>query len=290
MRTLTMDTAASPFRTDHARILRSLDKRPVELPPGDVLRERYDPTVREAAVQTWRDRMVNEHRSAAVFAALVPQLIEASSTIDVQTVALRAATDEIYHATLCGDVVRAFGGEPEATAEPTLMRMPCHDGLSALERAVRNVAFVGCLSETVAVALISEERELADEPLVRATLDRILPDEVAHARLGWLYLTHNLPRLDAGAPARMAAYLRVAFAYLERREVDLLPLTPPAIPAELRAQREAVGLCEGEDARSLFYKTVTEVIVPRFEALGIDASDAWKHRREGSAAPPLVEH
>ena len=43
-----------------------------------------------------RDRMVNEHRSAAVFAGLVPQLIEASSTIDVQTVALRAATDEIY--------------------------------------------------------------------------------------------------------------------------------------------------------------------------------------------------
>jgi len=228
--------------------------------------------------------MVNEHRSAAVFASLVPQLIEASSTIDVQTVALRAATDEIYHATLCGDVVRAFGGDASATAEPALVRMPEHEGLSALERAVRNVTFVGCLSETVAVALIAEERELADEPFVRATLDRILPDEVAHARLGWLYLTHNLPRLDAGAVGRMERYLRVAFAYLERREVDLLPLTPPAIPAELRAQREAVGMCEGEDARSLFYKTVTEVIVPRFEALGIDAAHAWKHRREVDVA------
>ncbi len=245
MRTLTMDVSASPFRADHARIVRTLEKGPVELPSGDALRERYDDTVREAAVHTWRDRMVNEHRSAAVFASLVPQLIEASSTIDVQTVALRAATDEIYHATLCGDVVRAFGGDASATAEPTLVRMPEHEGLSALERAVRNVAFVGCL-----------------------------------ARLGWLYLTHNLPRLEAGAVARMERYLRVAFAYLERREVDLLPLTPPAIPAELRAQREAVGMCEGEDARSLFYKTVTEVIVPRFEALGIDAGDAWKNRRE----------
>ncbi len=280
MRTLTMDVSASPFRADHARIVRGLEKGPVELPAGDVLRERYDDTVREAAVHTWRDRMVNEHRSAAVFASLVPQLIEASSTIDVQTVALRAATDEIYHATLCGDVVRAFGGDASATAEPTLVRMPEHEGLSALERAVRNVTFVGCLSETVAVALIAEERELADEPFVRATLDRILPDEVAHARLGWLYLTHNLPRLEAGAVARMERYLRVAFAYLERREVDLLPLTPPAIPSELRAQREAVGMCEGEDARSLFYKTVTEVIVPRFEALGIDAAQAWKNRRE----------
>ena len=116
MRTLTMDTAASPFRADHARILRGLERSAVEVPSGDLLTERYDATVREAAVHTWRDRMVNEHRSAAVFAGLVPQLIEASSTIDVQTVALRAATDETYHATLCGDVVRAFGGEAVATA------------------------------------------------------------------------------------------------------------------------------------------------------------------------------
>lgn len=284
MRTLTMDTTASPFRADHARILRGMEKSPVEVPPGEALRERYDATVREAAVHTWRDRMVNEHRSAAVFAGLVPQLIEASSTIDVQTVALRAATDEIYHATLCGEVVRAFGGEPVASAEPSLLRMPEHPGLSALERAVRNVTFVGCLSETVAVALISEERELSEEPFVRATLDRILPDEVAHARLGWLYLAHNLPRLGAGAAGRMALYLRVAFAYLERREIDLLPLTPPEIPAELRAQREAVGLCEGEAAQSLFYRTVKEVIVPRFEELGIDARDAWEHRREPVSA------
>ncbi|MDB4927999.1 MAG: hypothetical protein JWM10_483 [Myxococcaceae bacterium] len=280
MRTLTMDTAASPFRAEHARILRAHERSAVELPPGEALRERYDETVRVAAVHAWRERMVNEHRSAAVFAGLVPQLIEASSTIDVQTVALRAATDEIYHATLCGEVVRAFGGEALATAEPTLMKMPEHPGLAALERAVRNVTFVGCLSETVAVALIAEERELADEPFVRATLDRILPDEVAHARLGWLYLAHSLPALGEGAAGRMGRYLRVAFAYLERREIDLLPLTPPTIPAELRAQREAVGLCEGGAARSLFYRTVTEVIVPRFEALGIDAADAWQHRGE----------
>lgn len=283
-RTLTMDVTASPFRADHARILRGLEKSPVELPPTELLAGRYDVTVREAAAQTWRDRMVNEHRSAAVFAGLVPQLIEASSGIDVQTVALRAATDEIYHATLCGEVVRAFGGEPTATAEPTLLRMPEHAGLSAKERAVRNVTFVGCLSETVAVALIAEERELADEPFVRATLDRILPDEVAHARLGWLYLAHTLPTLEAGAAERMSRYLRVAFAYLERCELALLPLTPPVIPTELRAQREAVGLCEGEAAQALFYRTVTEVIVPRFEELGIDAREAWKHRREAATA------
>ena len=280
MRTLTMDTAGAPLRAEHARILRGLSRSPVEAPPAPALRERYDATVRAAAVHTWRERMVNEHRSAAVFASLVPQLIEASSTLDVQTVALRAATDEIFHATLCGDVVRAFGGEAVATAEPHLRRMPEHPGLSAAERALRNVTFVGCLSETVAVALISEERDLSEEPFVRATLDRILPDEVAHARLGWLYLAHTLPRLDAGAAQRMADYLRVAFAYLERREIDLLPLTPPEIPAELRAQREAVGLCEGEAAQSLFYRTVTEVIVPRFEALGVDAGDAWRRRQE----------
>jgi hypothetical protein len=195
---------------------------------------------------------------------------------------LRAAADEIQHAVLCGEVVRAFGAEPTASAEATLRPLPGHPDVGALERAARNVMFVGCLSETVAVALITEERELTREPFVREVFTRILGDEVAHARLGWLFLADVLPRLPAGAAARMEAYLRVAFGYLERHELELLPRTPPA-PREIVAQREAVGLCEGEHARALFYATIESVIVPRMESLGIAAASAWRARERRAA-------
>ena len=285
MRTLTMDTSASPFHELHTRILGGLDKGSDAPPPPESasLCDKYDADVCEAARATWLQRMVNEHRSSAVFASLVPQLIEASSTIDVQTAVLRAATDEIYHATLCGNVVRAFGGEARATAEPTLALMPVHAGVSPLERAMRNVMFVGCLSETVAVGLITEERELAVEPFVQWTLARVLSDEIAHARLGWQFLAQSLERLEPEARTRTAAYLRVAFAYLERREIELLNVTG-AMPTEIVAQREAIGLCSGDGARELFYATLETVIVPRFESLGIAAQKAWSTRSEVAAA------
>lgn len=285
MRTLTIDTAAAPFHLEHARRLAAREPaaRPRPAAPDDLAR-RYAPGVCAAAAATWRDRMVNEHRSSAVFAALLPQLIEASATLDAQTCVLEAAADEIYHATLCAEVVRAFGGADTAQAEPVLPRVAEHPGLDPLERVARNVMFVGCLSETVAVALISEEHELAREPFVRAILARILSDEVAHARLGWRFLAHVLPRLGPDAPARFAAYLRTAFAYLETRELALLPLAPPC-EGELRAQREAVGLCHGADARALFYQTLADVIVPRLSQLGIDARAAWRDRGAAGSLP-----
>lgn len=267
----------SPFAAAHERAFGAMGRDRIGPAPAD-LAARHAPRVRDAAIATWRARMVNEHRSSAVFAAMLPQLIEASVSFDVQTATLRAATDEIFHAALCGDVVAAFGGVPEAEAEGELTPLPRHDGVDPAERVLRNVLFVGCLSETVAVGLLSEERELATEPWVRAVLEVILADEVAHARLGWQFVAARAPSLDRAARDRVSAYLRVAFGYLEARELELLPVSPPLPDADLRA-REAVGLCGGDGARDVFYGTLSSVIVPRLTELGFDAARAWEERR-----------
>jgi len=280
--TRTVDTALRApgfFEAEHARLTGYLTRAgapPSPQPEG--LAEGFSPAVRATAVNTWRMRMVNEHRSSSVFAQLAPQMMEASSPVAMQTVTLRMALDELHHATLCGHVIAALGHTPVATAEPTLSPLPRHpDATSALERVVRNALFVGCLAETVAVALVSHERSLAAEGLVRWTLDQILGDEVSHARFGWQFVADALPTLDADARARTSAYLRVAFGYLEREELPLLPLwRDPS--RELEAQRDALGLCTGDTTRGLFYQTVTDVIVPRLEGLGLDAARAWKDR------------
>jgi hypothetical protein len=90
----------------------------------------------------------------------------------------------------------------------------------------------------------------------------------------------QLPRLADGARERLAAYLRVAFGYLERRELELLPVSPP-IGGEVLRQREAVGLCSGSGARDLFFDTLETVIVPRFEEMGIAAREAYRTRATG---------
>jgi hypothetical protein len=208
-------------------------------------------------------------------------MIEASTGFELQTAALRAATEELFHAALCGDVVRAFGGDPRAEAEAELTPPPRHPELSAGERLLRNVMFVGCLSETVAVGLLTEEHALCTDPWVRGVLEVILADEVAHAKLGWQHLAAAAPALDDAARARTAAYLRVAFGYLEEKELALLPVSP-RLDAETVRGREAAGLCSGDTARGVFYDTLAQVVVPSLDALGLDASAAWRERRRAA--------
>jgi hypothetical protein len=52
-------------------------------------------------------------------------------------------------------------------------------------------------------------------------------------------------------------------------------LNPNAAPP---AEGACLGLCNGNDARKLFFATVTEVIVPGLAALGFPAHGAWEGR------------
>ena len=222
-----------------------------------------------AARETWRARMVNEHGSARVFEALAEQLARAGLAQTDVDACRSFAEEERLHGVLCGAVVASLGGEAIA---PALARtaMPLHAEVGATEAVLRNVLSVACLAETVAVALIGAERLAMPEGPLRALLTQIYSDEIGHARFGWRLVTTRIPSLDQSARARLSAYLSVAFASLEAHQLQHLPVgaCPPPEGA-------ALGLCRGEDGRALFYDTVTEVIVPRLEALGLSAKRAW---------------
>ena len=79
---------------------------------------------------------------------------------------------------------------------------------------------------------------------------------------------------DDGLKQRLSDYLAVAFAHLETHELGHLPVQAPPPP-----EGAALGLCDGSDARALFYDTVERVIVPALEAHGLQAAHAWAHRR-----------
>lgn len=226
-----------------------------------------------AAIATWRGRMVNEHGSAHVFEGLAHQMERAGFSAAELAEVRVFADEERDHGILCGAVVEALGGaaEAEALAHETF---PLHeDASSELEGVLRNAASIGCLSETVAVALIGAERlEMPEGPL-RQLLTKIWSEEVGHARFAWRLLGKYVPHLSQEERRSLSAYLATAFQHLEEHELAHLPLSTLE-----RAGGEALGLCSGKDARALFYGAVEQVIIPGLTALGLAAQDAWERR------------
>jgi hypothetical protein len=236
------------------------------------------PHLAGAARATWLGRMVNEYASSRVFDGLAVQA-EVAGLGPATVAQCRAfADEERAHGALCGAVVHALGGEaiaPDRREQP----FPLHPDARLLEGVLRNVLSISCLSETVAVSLIGAERLAMPAGELRSLLTRIWADEIGHARFGWVFVAEHLPAMSDDERRRLGVYLAVAFAHLVRHELAHLPqgARPPPEGA-------ALGLCNGQDARSLFYATVEEVIVPRLEALGLDASAAWEQSRGGAAA------
>ncbi len=244
---------------------------------ADAVTRDLDDVGRQSAIATWRGRMVNEHISARVFAGLIPQMMRAEIEGRRQVAVASMIGEELLHAQKCAAVVVALGGE--AVAElPDLAPVPDHPEVEPLEALLRNIISISCLSETVAVALISAERDSVGPPVLRRVLGEILADEVRHARFGWQLLEERAPRLTSAQKRRLGEYLVSAFAHLREHELSHLPARPSVSEAA-----EAVGVCDGHEARQLFADTVREVIIPGLEDHGIPAMAAWEASFEQSA-------
>lgn len=278
---LRLEVSETPLAGDHRRLTAALQRGRLkpERSRADKLRGKYTPDAVVVATQVWRQRMLHEHNSSAVFARLLPQLIEAEAPMDVKTAVVRAAFDELRHASLCGQVVELLGGEASVEGDLKTQPLPDHADGSAKERALRNMLFVGCLSETGALAMLTEERASTKEPFIVRVLTQLGADEVLHAKLGWSYLGLVWPRLDDAAKKRTSRYLRVALAAIERDFMRAMPTHGST--GRMSKQLAALGLLPAKQGRELFYETLETVTLPRLQSLGMDAFDAWKERSLG---------
>jgi hypothetical protein len=230
----------------------------------------YPPALRTAGIGTWRARMVNEHGSARVFEALAEQLAQAHFSPELVAECRGFANEERRHGVLCCAVVTALGGDARAQALSE-GALPQHGDAPPRAAVLRNVIHVCCMSETVAVSLIGDEREQMPEGPLRELLTSIYADEVGHARFGWRLLESVAPTLSADERLAIERYLPVALAHLTHHELSHLP----EVDAPTRG--EELGLCSGRDARELFFDTVESVIVP-----GLRRWFSWPSPCEGA--------
>ncbi|MEP6859281.1 MAG: hypothetical protein ABJE66_01590 [Deltaproteobacteria bacterium] len=174
-----------------------------------------------------------EAASVRAFADLYADLVELGAPPTMRRAAIRAAADEVRHATASAALARRFG----ATIRPRQVRAAPRRDLHAL---VLDNAAEGCVRETYGAAVAGYQARTASDPIVRRALYRIARDEAKHALLAWKIQRWAAPRvgdrtaiLAAAASARAELTAEAAVTQPELHHVLGVP-APAAATAMLR--------------------------------------------------------
>ena len=230
------------------------------------------PHLVQSARATWTGRMVQEYGSGHVFESLAGQLEKAgfpSSDVN-ECGSSRRKRDTT--GSLCGAVVESLGGAAWAEVDAPLP-VPRHDDVDRTEAVLRNLLSVSCISETVAVSLIAAERvEMPAGPLRELSSRASGPTRLAtRASAGGSCasaLRLSPMTLADGSTRTLRSRSRTSNATSCRS--SLCARSPP--------EGLALGLCNGAEARTLFYDTVDTVIVPGLRRSGWRGSEPGARR------------
>lgn len=154
------------------------------------------PVTAPRAAAIWRHRLGIEREAAGHFGWLATRFAAAGDH-DLAAQARRAAADELDHAGRCQAVIAALGGD---ATPPPRAPLPALGAVARplADRTLYAAVAVGCVTESLSCALLLALRRVATHPQVVATLEAIVRDEIAHARLGWAALARAAARADVG--------------------------------------------------------------------------------------------
>jgi hypothetical protein len=155
-----------------------------------------------------------EASSVEAFRMLRDELVAYGAPKRLVRAARRAIRDEQRHVRQTSALARRFGEEPIAPAVPPPRR------LRSLEAMALDNAREGCVRETFSALECAWQAQVAADPVVRATMNRIAQDELRHLALSWDVHAWVMGRLDAAARARVACAQREEIAALRRETKD----------------------------------------------------------------------
>jgi hypothetical protein len=257
----------SAFPFDSLDLKQSRDRKPREIRWDELDVARLPATSRAALGEEWRARMVQEHLAVGAFAEITSELASTGCDAVVLGLAARASSDEVRHADVCGRIAMAMLG---AHAVPRRLRgvpvVPPHVGCSATERTLLHVVEMCCLSETLTGVYLTEMLARTTNLGMRSAIEFLLEDEIDHGRLGWAHLAACARDGRAGAIATALP------AMLERVVGDVM--RAGQAPTNSPPLTEGYGQIDARDAACIFATTLATVILPGFEATGIDLSAA----------------
>lgn len=260
---------------------------------------RYDERLRRAAAVQWAGRARAEHGSVHQFTILAHTLCRARVELVVLGALARLCTDEVRHAELCAEMALACwpegtGREPAVfrwepprlpwTEPPATASVPAGaDDEPRLAWAAEAILVSCCIGETLSRPMLEAIAVVATDPLAEAVARQILRDEHLHASFGWETLGLLLPRLSVDRREALQQRMSQAFGAVEAT-------TACGIAVEAVAGKSleiAEGTVEGapnlgtltdEQYAMIFFATMETEVLPRLQALGLDAMAAWRQR------------
>jgi hypothetical protein len=163
-----------------------------------------DPTYRFEARAIWSNGVFTEYASAAAFSALTTAMLECGAPVDLIAMCGDIVVDEMFHVELSSRLTMELGGAMRLEFDLANVA-PAPSTQRPLMKAAELAVVTSCVSESLSVPAMARSRVLAEEPLCRAVLDRLLADEGPHSRLGFWFLDWAAERLTDAERVELAA-------------------------------------------------------------------------------------
>jgi hypothetical protein len=226
---------------------------------------------RAALAAHYTDVALMEHASIAAFARFALELLALGAPPELLNDTHAAMADETVHARDAFALASAYAGRTMGPGALDVDR-----ALSERERAdvVRTAILEGCIGETVAAVEAAEALTYAEDPAVRAALERVVRDETRHAELAWRFVKWVIESNPSGL--RDAAL--EALSTVVASELAASPIPAAARQAPPQAALLAHGALDIETRRELRRRVLADVIEPCAGAL-VAASDSGGGRR-----------
>jgi hypothetical protein len=241
-----------------------------------------DPRERARIAAVWAGRARAERETAASFALVTRRLAETGGDVELVGRLARAEGDERRHAMICQRLADGYAGvaaPPQIDAEPTIVE-PVYPGASPQLAALLHTVSLCAINESIAAATLEAALRSAATAPVRAALRDLLGDEIEHGRIGWALLGS----LDGQTKQAIAPFLPPLLAANLRSWLE-----PPADRAVARPEvgAPAHGCPAAAEIEAVVLSTVTEMVLPGFTHVGLDAraATAWFARFSGCRSP-----
>jgi hypothetical protein len=215
------------------------------------------------ARRSWTLAAFQEHRTGAACAATLEALIKARAPVDLVAVATRFPLDEMVHVEMCARLAGELGGGTAVLHEPTELVPHPDRALPALLQAAELVVRVFCVGEAVSIPLLRGTWKASTHPLIRAVMGRIVKDEAAHGRFGWLFLDWAGERFGDDERAHLAGAARDEMGKLEKMWDAMVPKAQDA------AEVNALGWMESHEYLALARRSLEKEVRAPLAARGL---------------------
>lgn len=237
----------------------------------------FKPYAYEAAEVTrgraaWQARVLELQIDLIVAARFLANLAEMGTSADIQGLCTRLVRDRERHVELSHRLVVCLGG---GHTIPGKLKVPRKAPGQIIHRILWTAVSDLCVGASLQMRILATMGKQTNDGLARAVVNYIAADTAVHSRLGWQTLEIVITALREEEVSELKRMLPDAFRLAEAR------YRPASVSTGTRAggPTHPFGSLDSS-TRASVYADGLELVINRFEQIGLPAKKAWRRSRE----------